>query len=58
VEGKMLENGQVQFVGHHTLLMTDYDLEPPVAMFGALRTADEVTVHAELIAAPEMTGSQ
>lgn len=53
VTGERLANGQVRFRGSHPVKMTDYGLKPPVAMFGALRTADDVTVHFDLVAAPE-----
>jgi hypothetical protein len=32
--------------------MSDYGLQAPVAMFGALRTGDEVTVHFDVVATP------
>lgn len=52
VEVTRLPGGRLRLTGTHTLLMTDYGLKPPVAMFGALRTADEVTAHIEAVAAP------
>ena len=56
VEGKMQDDGTVTFTGSHTMLMSDYKIKPPTAMFGALHTGDEVVVHAELVAGP-MTGA-
>lgn len=44
VRGKVLPNGDVQFTGVKDMKMTTWQLEPPRAMLGALRTADEVTV--------------
>jgi polyisoprenoid-binding protein YceI len=58
VEGTRLDDGLMRFAGSHTLLMSDYGIERPTAMFGALVTGDEVTVHAELVAAPEVAGSR
>lgn len=39
------------WTGSSTILMTDFDMQPPTAMFGALHTADEVTVHFRLVEA-------
>ena len=52
IEGSAQENGRVHFTGSHSLLMSEYNLQPPTMMFGALRTGDELTVTFELIAAP------
>ena len=52
VEGKLQDDGTVVFTGSHTMLMSDYKIKPPTAMFGALHTGDEVVVHAELVAGP------
>lgn len=52
VQGEKLDGGKVRFTGQHELLMSDYGLTPPTAMFGALRTADKATVHFELVVAP------
>ena len=41
----------VRFAGSHALLMTDYGMKPPTAMFGSLHTSDEVTIHFELLLA-------
>ena len=56
VEGKMQEDGTVVFTGSHTMLMSDYKIKPPTAMFGALHTGDEIVVHAKLVAGP-LTGA-
>ena len=44
VRGKATEGG-FRFTGQHALQMTDYGISPPTAMFGALKTGDQVTVH-------------
>ena len=44
VKGKVLANGNVQFTGVKDMKMTTWQLDPPRAMFGALRTGDEITV--------------
>ncbi len=51
VQGQQLADGKMRFTGSHTLLMTDYGMKPPTAMFGALHTGDEVVVHFDLVAA-------
>ncbi len=45
VKGKVLPNGEVQFTGAKDMKMTTWQLEPPRAMLGALRTADDVKVN-------------
>lgn len=44
VTGKVLPNGGIQFSGTHKLLMTDYNIEPPTAMLGTMKTGNEVTI--------------
>ena len=44
VKGAMAEGKGWKFSGSHSLNMTDYDIEPPTAMFGQIVTGDEVTV--------------
>ena len=45
VKGRVLSNGEVQFTGVKDMKMTTWQLNPPRAMMGALRTADDVTVN-------------
>ena len=52
VQGVDLGGGTFRYTGSTPLKMTDFDMTPPTAMFGALRTADDVTVHFEIIATP------
>ena len=51
VEGEELEDGQIRFKGSHTMLMSDYNIERPTAMYGSLRTGDEVVVNFDLLVA-------
>jgi len=37
-------NNGVQFSGSITFNMTDYGVEPPTALFGTIKTGDEITV--------------
>lgn len=50
VEGSTADDGTVRFAGSHELDMTEYDVKPPVAMFGAWRVAQDVVVNYELVA--------
>jgi polyisoprenoid-binding protein YceI len=52
VEAERLANGHLRFTGSYPLLMSDYGMTPPTAMFGALRTGDEVVVNFELVVDP------
>lgn len=52
VSATLRSDGIVAFAGSHSLLLSDYGLQAPTAMFGALRTGDEVTVRAELLIGP------
>ncbi|SRR6056297_1827756 len=47
--GKM--NGEDQFTvsGDYSLKMTEYNVDPPKAMFGSLKTGDEVTIKYEFV---------
>lgn len=53
VKGKRLSDGDVRFVGSHTIRLSDYDIERPSAMFGAIKTSKEVTVNFDVTATPE-----
>ena len=37
-------NGQWVFTGSKTMKMTDFNVEPPVVLFGTLKTGDEITI--------------
>jgi polyisoprenoid-binding protein YceI len=45
VKGKMVDGGRFRLTGQHAFQMTDFGVDPPTAMFGTLKTGDEVTVH-------------
>lgn len=49
VTGEVHNNGNVTFYGTKTMLMTDWEMSPPRAMFGALRTRDEVEVSFRIV---------
>lgn len=39
-----IQNEGIQFSGEKELLMTDFDIDPPTAVFGTVRSKDEFTV--------------
>lgn len=43
-----LENDFLIFKGSHGLKMRDFEMEPPTAMFGQIKTNDDVVVHFEI----------
>lgn len=47
-----LGDGKIRFTGSHAMKMSDYGMTPPTAMFGQLRTADDITIHFDIVAAP------
>ncbi len=47
--GKVMLNGNIEFSGTKKIKMTDYKVEPPTAMFGALTTGDEVTLNFKVV---------
>jgi polyisoprenoid-binding protein YceI len=51
--GYFLDDGRLRAVGSKKILMTDFNVEPPVALMGLVRAEDELTVHFDLIAKRE-----
>jgi Uncharacterized conserved protein len=49
VKATILPNGEVQIRGGQKIKMTSFKLSPPTAMFGALKTGDDVVVTYTLI---------
>ena len=43
------KGNEIQVQGEKKLLMTDFGIQPPVFMLGALKTADEITIEFNLI---------
>lgn len=39
-----VENGGIQFTGNKELLMTDFGIDPPTAVFGTIRSRDEISI--------------
>lgn len=44
VSYEVLPDGSVSFKGSQPITMTDYDVDPPKAMFGTIKAGDDVTV--------------
>ena len=47
--GKVLPNGDIEFSGTKKLRMTDYKVDPPKAMLGALTTGNEVILQFKVV---------
>jgi len=46
---KILQNGDFEVSGSVDILMTDFGIEPPTALFGTLTTANEVNISYKII---------
>ncbi|THV57334.1 YceI family protein [Flagellimonas alvinocaridis] len=40
-----IENGSISLIGKKDILLTDFDIEPPKALLGTIKTGNEVTIH-------------
>lgn len=49
-EGYDQAHGRLKFTGQHQLDMTDYEMDPPTAIWGTIKTGEEVTIHFEVFA--------
>jgi polyisoprenoid-binding protein YceI len=47
--GIIQPDGKIHILGTEKIAMSDYDIEPPTAMFGTLKTGDIVTVVFDLV---------
>lgn len=48
-KAKIIKNGtEMQLQGKLTLKMSDFKITPPTAMFGTLKTGDEVVIHYDI----------
>lgn len=50
--GKVIAGGEIEFSGSTKLKMTDFEVTPPKAMFGALTTGDEITLNYKVVVKP------
>ena len=44
VSGQKLENGSFRFIGDYSFKMTEFNIQPPTAMFGQIVTGDKITL--------------
>jgi len=47
---EIINNNELKAVGSHTLKMTEYNVEPPIALLGLVRVNNELTVHFDIVA--------
>ena len=52
ITGKSLGNGDLEIAGTKALKMTDFNIEPPTALLGALTTADDITIEFRMTFGP------
>ena len=50
--GRVLPGGDIEFSGTTKLKMSDFNVTPPKAMFGALTTGDEITLNYNIVVKP------
>jgi polyisoprenoid-binding protein YceI len=49
----VIENGNIKITGSKKINMTDFDVSPPTAMLGSLKTGDDITVSFDLYFVPD-----
>lgn len=49
LKAKKVQGDKVEFTGAYKLKMTDYGIDPPTAMFGAMTTGNDVTIRWDII---------
>jgi len=49
VLGEILETNTLKFSGSYELNMTEYDVDPPSAMLGTIKSGEEVTIRFDII---------
>jgi polyisoprenoid-binding protein YceI len=49
VTGSLLNDGSMSFTGSKTLKMTDFNIEPPTAVLGTLKTGDDVNIEFDVL---------
>lgn len=52
VKTQRLDNGALRFVGSTTFKMSEYGVDPPTVMLGAIKTGDEISIDFDVVAAP------
>ncbi len=49
LEGQKLTNGQLKFLGAYPIDMVEFEIEPPSAMFGQIKTGKDVVIDFDLL---------
>lgn len=49
VSGEIMESNALKFSGSFTMNMTEYDVEPPSAMLGTIKSGEEITIRYDII---------
>ena len=49
LEGQKLSSGQLKFLGAYPIDMVEYEIEPPSAMFGQIKTGKDVIIDFDLL---------
>lgn len=52
--GKVFPGGEIEFTGSTKLKMSEFNVTPPTAMFGALTTGDEITLTYKVTVKPNL----
>lgn len=52
--GKIQKDGSLHFQGKKDMKMTDFNIKPPSALFGTIKSDDEISVSFDIIAAKKM----
>jgi polyisoprenoid-binding protein YceI len=52
VKAQRLDDGGLRFVGSTTFNMSEYGVDPPTVMLGAIKTGDEITINFDVVATP------
>ena len=53
INAKFLEDGSLKFTGSKALKMTDFDVTPPKALLGTLKTGDDITIDFTVLMKPK-----
>jgi hypothetical protein len=57
-QGEQLSDDRYRLAGNKTLLMSDFDIVPPTALMGLVRTHDRIVVQFDLLVAPNRNFSR
>lgn len=49
ITGSQLENGSIEIKCSKDMKMTDFDIKPPTALLGTMRTKDEITIEFKIV---------